>query len=80
MRFPPMSHTATWLTPDDLELEITHHIAQSYSRAVDPKASRVAKQTLPGGTWELHDVQYGTPGPDDQSCVSVYSYRRGPNS
>ena len=76
MRFKPMTKRATWLTPHNLEIEITHHIAQSYSRGVDPVASRFAKQNLSGGSWELHDVQYGRPGPDDQSCVSVYSYRR----
>ena len=79
MRFPPMKYTATWLTPNDLELEITHHIAQSFSRAVDPKATQIAKAAIPGGTWELHNVTYATTF--DQSCTSIYctsiySYRR----
>jgi hypothetical protein len=74
MRFPPMKYTATWLTPNDLELEITHHIAQSFSRAVDPKATQIAKAAIPGGTWELHNVTYATTC--DQSCTSIYSYRR----
>ena len=79
MRYPSMQHTVTWFSDDEFCVEIVHHVAQSYSRSVKPKATRVAKQSLfgCGGTWELYEARYGDESdPESRTWTSVFSYRK----
>jgi hypothetical protein len=76
MNYPPMKFTFV-LDGDAATITIRHHVAQSYSRAVDPKATRVFKANHPGGTWALTGADYGTrEHAFDQHCVSTYTYER----
>lgn len=43
---------------DVVDIDIEHDVAASYSRAVDPRATREARKVL-RGRWALVDVEYG---------------------
>jgi len=52
---------------------VEHHVSQSYSRAVDPRAMREAKARLPRGrAWELYDAEYGHDTNGDRTCSTLY--------
>jgi hypothetical protein len=82
MSYPPMKCETI---PDQgdhnyVEVWVEHDIAQSYSRSVQPRAMKEAKQTLPrrpGVQWELFDVDYDREyeAPDPRRTVSVYMFR-----
>ena len=76
MRYPKMQ-VRHELDDTTLVIEIRHHIGQSYSRSVDPRATRAAKAILNRGRWELHRVDYGRQAHAfDQHCFSIYHYRK----
>lgn len=59
-KYPPMTATVAQPSPDVCDITIEHDIAQSYSRAVDPKAMSEARRRLRDGrTWRLTDADYG---------------------
>lgn len=56
---------------------VEHHIGQSYSRAVKPRAMREANARLPRRlAWELYDAEYGHDPrhgeADDLTCSTFY--------
>jgi hypothetical protein len=62
------------IEPNVVRIAVTHHIRQSYSRAVEPRAMREARQRLVG-RWGLFDVDYndGKPTTGDR-CTTVYKF------
>ena len=78
--YKPM--TATWTVVDDTTrtIEVRHDPRQSYSRAVQPKAFRLARQVL-RGVWALTDVDHGPSLPADwyetgYRSVTTYTFQR----
>ena len=75
MRFPTMdavlSHKRGTTTAT---VTVEHHIGQSYSRAVVPRAMREADARLPKDqrTWELHDAEYGHDTDGDRTNSTFY--------
>lgn len=63
-------------TPGVMLLAVEHEDWQSFSRAVDPQASKRANRELPPGAWSLVKVDYGQDHPEPHRCVSVYRYER----
>ena len=77
MSYPKMEFQFTQGEAGKASVAITHHVAQSYSRSVDPKATRIFKANHPGGAWALTDVDYGMrEHAFDQHCVSTYYYEK----
>jgi hypothetical protein len=60
MKFPTMTvqRHASYST-GTVRIDISHHVAQSFSRSVDPRAMREARNMGLNGSWELHDAHYG---------------------
>ena len=58
MRNRPMTVTVRRPSYGVVDISIEHDVAASYSRAVDPRATREARRVL-RGTWRLTDVEYG---------------------
>lgn len=62
LRRPPMIVAGNKPDPDTLLITIDHTADQSYSRAVDPRAMRAAREHILGGErWALVDADYGQP-------------------
>lgn len=79
--FPAKRHTmivtADRPDPDRLVITIDHDARASYSRAVQPRAMREAKQRIrPGERWGLHDVDYQDSPNGDTYGRSVYHFRQ----
>lgn len=63
-----MTATVVTHTNDTLVLDIEHHPAQSWSRAVDPMAFRTARQHIRGGdVWAMTDSEYSLSAPEGRS-------------
>ena len=77
MSYPTMTTTTVEQTATALTLDVEHHIGQSWSRSVDPKAMRAARGLLRSGGWELHDTNYGHGTREDETrSVSRYYFRK----
>jgi hypothetical protein len=76
--FPPMT-TSFVATDRGFDIVVEHDEAQSYSRAVDPKAMRAAREAMRQHRIvtqvALVDVDYGG-DPDDRRCRAVYHFVR----
>lgn len=77
MKYPPMKCETIRDrgNGDEVTIHVTHHVAQSWSKAVDPRAMKEARQTLPrdGRQWALLDTDYGVETIGDM-CRSVYYF------
>jgi hypothetical protein len=81
MKYPKMKTTVVEQTSTTIVLDIEHAASQSWSKAVDPKAMRVAKGLITGGNWAMVDTTYGFGGPrDDSRSVSRYYFRKEANA
>ena len=60
MNYPAMTATVTERSATAATITVEHHIGQSYSRAVDPRAMKEARRVLRDGhVWALVEVDYG---------------------
>ena len=76
MAYPPMTVEVVPGTPaDEVHLLVRHHMAQSYSRAVEPRAMKEARNRLVG-RWGLYDVDYDQVPTVGDRCGSVYKFRK----
>ena len=75
MTTPKMTATIEYPGQGHTTITIEHDIAQSYSRSVDPKAMKVARQTL-RGTWALTDVDYGLERAAPRRTASRFHFHR----
>lgn len=75
MKFPPMTTTVHRPSPDVCDITVEHDVAQSYSRAVDPRAMKEARRTLRDGrTWRLTDAEYGLERSAERRCASRFTF------
>ena len=73
MRFPAMDAVLSRQGGNVATVTVEHHIGQSYSRAVDPRAMREANARLPRDrAWELYDAEYGHDTDGDRTCSTLY--------
>ena len=77
MSYPTMTAEVTRPEAWVAQITVEHDIAQSYSKAVQPRAMREARKVL-RGTWALTDVDY----PDGEEwqgrrCRTTYIFRHG---
>jgi hypothetical protein len=56
--------------------DIVHGDAQSYSKAVQPRAMKAARQAIVAGQWGLADVDYDQPNPAPHRARTVYRFER----
>jgi hypothetical protein len=64
--------------PDEttIVVDIVHGDAQSYSKAVQPRAMKAARQAIVAGQWGLADVDYDQPNPAPHRARTVYRFER----
>lgn len=77
MRNRPMTVAAS--RPDETTILVTidHDTIASYSRSVQPRAQREARQVITSGQWALVDVDYDQSSPEgDRRARSIYRYER----
>lgn len=74
MVFPKM-RVVVLLEGAECTIDVVHHAAQSWSRSVDPRASKEARRVLRDGRqWAWVDTEYGR-ADDGDMCVSRYFYK-----
>lgn len=77
-RFPPMTvtvrkdpHTAV------VDITVEHDVAQSFSKAVDPRAMKEARKPgvlTPGMSWTLTDAEYGLERSEERRTASRFTF------
>jgi hypothetical protein len=80
--FPTMTAEVTFPVPGQLaRVDVTHAPAQSYSKAVRPRAMKAARQVL-RGVWVMCTVDYHNECPATGRCTTTYYFvgaRHGDN-
>ena len=76
MKFPAMDAVLShdrFAGATTATVTVEHHIGQSYSRAVNPRAMREANARLPRyQAWELYDAEYGHDTDGDRTRSTFY--------
>lgn len=73
MKYPPMTVTVHRPSEGVCDITVEHDIAQSYSRAVDPRAMREARRVL-RGTWALTDTEYGLDRAEPRRTAARFTF------
>lgn len=73
--FPTMTAEVSFPVPGQLaRVDVTHAPAQSYSKAVQPKAMKAARSVL-RGVWVMCTIDYHDSDPVTDRCVTTYYFK-----
>lgn len=72
--YPAMTATVSYPVPGQLaRVDVTHDPRQSYSRSIQPRAMKAARQVL-RGVWVMCTIDYRNECPATGRCVTTYYF------
>ena len=73
--YPAMTAEVSFPVPGQLaRVDITHDPRQSYSRSIQPRAMKAARQAL-RGVWVMCTIDYHNEDPATGRCVTTYYFK-----